>query len=256
MAGLVATLITDKRIAAPPRIRRTSDGLEAECSYFINTRNQDEAFFVGPAYSDAWSAKFPTLKVYDLEVQQYAGQDRSGTPPTGGLCIKRCLFRTPSGGKLAPPGVQGLSYTELDCGTETLTVMYDVNPAFTAPLSNGEGAPKLTGVVRAMVTVYVALNQAPDYGRLIGLTRRKPLNDDVLTLPKLVGTNVELQQAPGTVRYEGFRSSVENDLLKVTHELTLADDFDFIWIREDQKGNAIQSVVSTIYGSEDLNNLW
>ena len=265
MAVPEVSIITDRDLGAPWLEER--DGyLVGERRYMVLTDNEGAALDRTPKRGSAWNSDKKTLVLVAKRTDYWCGKDTAGVAPTsGGSTIVTGTFEEPRpGGRIVPDA--RTKYTDLTFGTETQTIFFEHrDETFSGPvlpLANGEGYGRKVGSVTARVVTFAPIGATLNYARLFRLTRTKPINDDSLTLPPLLGTTGVLNFAAGQVQYEGLlpprvvTGAGGVRYLEIIHELCLAPDFDFRWEREDAEGNGIGRVQSKVYGPDSLSGLW
>lgn len=259
-----AILITDNRIAPAPWLRDGPNGTIGQRNWLVNTHDEEAALsFVPAAYNSPWSPARPDLLLVEMGTRYWARKDGSDDPPTGGLTVVQCDYATPRTGSLAPPAL-ALKYTDLEFGEESVNLKFDVRSLTAAvgpwaPINNGEGVGRSVGMIRAKVTTYISASDPVSISRIIGLARRKAVNNAPLTLPAIYGTATTFLMGAGQVRYDGIdRPEVTRGLTRVVHNLSLAEDWYFRWSLENADGSAAggSPQVSWVYEQADLSGLW
>lgn len=255
-----AVLITSASFGAEaPYVLEGPEGWRGVKHYRVNTHDEVAAVRACPARGTPYSADLPECVLIAKTSRYLAKRDIEGTdPPEGGITIVRCDYQEPIAGSVAVPPEPGVKYTELLSGTETQTVFYEPFPTGPLPpLANGEGAAVKYGVITARVHAWIPKNSEPDLKRLIRLARRKMLNEDEVELPRVWGTGQTLRMDPYQVMYEGFSGpTARGNALEIVHELSLAPDFLFRWMIEDEQGLGVQEVQSLLYPADSFAGLW
>ncbi len=294
MAELLATLIRGNAPklggAKAPMMRKENGAIVGEAWYRINTDTVDTAMkaLALPAVGDRWSADYPGLLCRSVEIN-YVGGTSDPVSGLNGVCVAKCGYATPSGGRLPTPG-QTVRYTRIHSSQSSFQRVYDVrygttgfpirqlpppqneNPAqvrVATPINGGRGASASYGSVQAEVVSYVPSGTLGTLlVRMIGLARRSAVNVDAVTLPPTIGLGTQgaigFTLQPRQLRYSGF--TIPDDavsdpsgtaLVMVTQQLEMAPDFYFRWQEEDQYGLAFGPIVeSELYPAELFAGLW
>jgi hypothetical protein len=256
-----------------PWLEERSGYLAGEKRFLVRTHKEKQALKTAPRKGEAWDSDYKDLVVVARRTEYWGGKDTPGLEPTeGASTIVVCYYEEPRIGGTLVPDVTS-KYTELDIGTESVTVFWEDRPAGTTgrllKLANGEGFGRKVGVVTARVHTFhnVRLGFTGTYEPptipfplYIELGNLKAVSDGPLTLPPLLGTREALTLAAGQVQYEGFSAQLvtgrERRLMEVVHELSLARDFYFRWEYEDREGNFISTQQSRVYPVRSLAGLW
>lgn len=157
----------------------------------------------------------------------------------------------------------GEAWTEITTGNTNLTIYTDVgiidDPIIRRPpIAGGDGASIEVGTVEGTVKVWYdrAGFGNVDIGRLVNLAKGC-VNRAPLVLPNLMGSGVNLNMAPGQVRYRSFGFLREGEFFGIEHRLVLAPDHLIRTVKRDADGMMTGIVDEYVgYVDDDLGGLW
>lgn len=268
---------------------RTTDGYEGTRYALVYANDLGEALACPslPTIGDPWSSLIPGAIVQRVgPAQYYGGKDADANnrwlvpieygPPQFGGAAATPRYRSP-----------GDAITELVTGVEQQTaylpvtqfgafqreeVTVDGIPVVStppqSPIANGDGVSVEVGTLGANVSVWYEPNAAVNVARLTGLSRPSKLNLTALTLPPVEFSTARIPFSPRQVRYRGFAYGIEfsgrsgldgspTPLLRVVHNLVLAESHDVIWQATDAAGEPVAHYYKDrVYRDADMDGLW
>lgn len=264
MADLIAQLIRGKTSfgGEPERIIERADGMRGMRHYLVPTDDVERALeAIGlPEVDGPWSQTRQDLLCVQREPVYIGGSDDPATG-VGGNTLVKCDFETPGTGGRLPPPEEGSNWCEAMGAESTFTRYYDVrveddSDTYGTPLVNGRGASVAYGTTALRVTVFPRSNEVIPLKRMMQLARKHSINKSRIITPKTRVGRVQWILDPGQVQYRTYEVGIENGLVKITHIIEIAEDFDLIWYQEDSRGNAITGFKSRVYPHEEFGGLW
>lgn len=273
-----ARIITDKAVAAPPRLVQRVGGLFGEINYWVPTRGFANVLAASglPAIGDPWPQGGVNNPLFGCSSITYA--DHEGVPNAtlgepGGATIVTATWETPQFGGGGNP-VSNESYTIVETREATEIRRSDVRnrpgqfPFDPFPINDGKGVPVQVGHVFAkVVTFRTPLQYTQSYERMIRLANAHALNSGAVTLPRVLGTtNAQMTFPVRSVQYTGFEVDASTNVdgeerIKVVHVLRLAKAGDFDAVSPLTGGNGqflSTSAVRTnwVYDDDNFGGLW
>lgn len=269
-------------------LRQTPDGMEGTRYAIVKAVDPAEAIAVPglPSIGRAWSADLPGAIVQDVSAEWFGGEDVSGQA----RWLVTIRYGSAKFGGVTQTKYRkvGDAITEFQNGSEQQTVYSprwisgtiqrvkvdetgEEIPLGTIPntaVNNGDGAQIVVSRHYARVSVWYDPNRPPELSRLIGLGRPSKLNDAAVTLPPMDESRVRWNFAAGQVRYDGYTiaeeatgrpgaDGVPETLLKITHQLELAENHGFVWQGRDANGDPTANYYrDDVYASASFTGLW
>lgn len=228
-------------------------------SYLVETANPVEAMTDSgvPLVNSAWPGGPSTLILRDRKYRYITGDpDTLGE----GRCVVECRYSSSgSKGQIFIPN-QPDAVTELQIRSSSIQARFPIerlvntgavgaapplsdaswttsSPPYD-PINEGDGAPLKMAEIEVRVHYYQLLtNTLASYStpisRLLNLCRPAKLNLNAITLPRLQNTGTpgvtasgeRLAMAAGQLQYESFEIGEFNGFRRLTHIMTMAEDF-------------------------------
>lgn len=270
-------------------LTRGQDGYEGTRYAIVYAADAGEALTAPglPNLGDRWSDLLPGSIVQRVGPAQFFG----GTDADGN---RRWLVPVEYGaaewgGATTTPRYRspGDAITELVTGVEQQTVYLPVTQfgAFQreqvtvdglpvvstppqSPIANGDGVTIDVGTLGANVSVWYEPNASVNVSRLTSLSRPSKLNLLELTLPPVEFSTARIAMGKRQVRYRSFSYGIEftgrngvdgspTPLLRVVHNLVLAESHDVIWQATDAAGEPVATYYrDRVYRDADMEGLW
>lgn len=245
----VAELVegNNDRFGEAPRFEQTADGTVGVEDYRVQTPDPIVALLAAGVPEIGQPNAFLNTLLCRKKNARYVGGD---------WCAVNVTYATEgAGGQITPEPFVGTSYSRIIPGTTTIQRRYDVRietdfNTYKSPINGLRGTTVTVGTMTLEVTAFPQSFAAADLRTLIRLARRNSLNQDTVTAPPLLGTQISLAFDPGELKYVTFEMDREGGLLRIRHYMEMAEDFDFVWYEEDELGNAVTGFRSVVYPSE------
>lgn len=256
----------------PWYLRQTKGVWEGLRTYQVNTSGPELAFkALGlPAYGDPWSEAYKNLTVEDLDWAPIGGFD-AAEDGTAGWCKVTVRYREPSGTAFVKADPRK-AYTFMATRLETVYTRVSLKRfdsidgevagrEVVGPLTlinGGDGAPIQVATTSVQVVTWHDVNRVPDWGRFVRLARPCKTNQAPTHLPPIYGTNIRIPVGKGELLYLGFdRPELDQNYLKVIHNLEASRDFLYRWQAENSKGEAVGDIkLDQVYPEGDFTGLW
>lgn len=265
----VATLYRPGRWTAQgayaPTIDNGMDAIIGVRHYRVDTQDEAEAYAATglPRYRDQWdTVNYPFLLVESIQSVYGFGTDNT-SEGTKGTCLIKCQYRYNYDGTPLPGF--GIAYEEIFGRFVQRHVAWDVryvddtSPSDTkALIQGGRGTTKLEGLTTHRVTVYPREGAAINIALLRDLRQAQAVNADPVDLPQIKGFSGAGRTIPAfNLQFYDFQISVERGYPKIVYTLLEGNDLRlYRWVRQNDKGNALQRVNSHLYAAMTFGNLF
>jgi hypothetical protein len=269
--------------AEPEWVEVLSTGMVGQRDYLIrHTRDVGKAAALpdAPRYGQPWSTDLPLLKVTRVRFVQIGGVDES-LGGGGGNVWARAEYATPQAGGRLPDVRPGDKYSVIVPSVSSLNRVYDarrelnggvgsvfdefefVPPpdetvVWDGPIKGGRGYQVPVGTtafeihtfpMRALTDVLLT--------RMIRLQRFQMVNNDRVTIPRVLGSEVDYAFEPGQLKYTSYRVGQDRGLYNVVHLVEASPDWFERWVREDEFGDAEGDPIRTVaLPAAKLAGLW
>lgn len=257
----------------PWYLRQSKGVWEGLRTYLVNTSGPELAYLAAglPAYGDPWSEQYKNLTAEDLDWSPIGGFDAAGDGSAGWSKVS-VRYREPSGTAFVKADPRK-AYTFLATRLETVYTRVSIrrfisNDGGETPgplvqsaltlINGGDGAPIQVATTSVQVVTWYDVNRPPNWGRFVQLARPCKTNQAATNLPPIYGTNVRIPAGAGQLLYLGFdRPELDQNYLRVTHNLEASRDFLYRWQAENAKGEAVGGIkLDQVYPEGDFSGLW